>query len=94
MGRGAIGDRSREPFICYISGVMMEKECKPMDCDNCGWNPEVNKRRRQAIRWYARNKILNLWGIEKDMENRSEMGRKAIKYIKMELARIVTEESK
>ena len=94
MGRSPTGERNRDPVQCQKSGILMEKACEPMDCDNCGWNPEVNKRRRQAIRWYARNKILNLWGIERDMENRSEMGRKAIKYIKMELARIATEESK
>lgn len=94
MGRSATGVRDREPVLCEKSGILIEKRCEPGECETCGWNPEVNKRRRQAISWYAKNKILNLWGVEKDMEKRSEAGRKAIKYIKMELARIATEESK
>lgn len=92
MGKRPVG--SANAVMCEKSGILIEKRCEPGECETCGWNPEVNKRRRSEINWYARNKILYLWGMEKDMEERGDIGRKAIKYIKLALVRIATEESR
>lgn len=77
--------------ICPKSGIPMEGMCPPAECESCGWNPEVNAARRQQIHWYAKHKLMHLWGREDQLNCGSEEARKAIKWLKLELARIVTE---
>lgn len=53
---------------CQKSGILINNTCEPGECDTCGWNPVVNARRRQEIQWYAKNKILHLWGAKKQKD--------------------------
>ena len=78
--------------LCEKSGIPLERKCSPEECESCGWNPEVNARRRQEIRWCAGHGILHLWGTKEAAEEESDTRRKALKYMKMELARIASEE--
>lgn len=77
---------------CPKCGILLAGECAEADCEKCGWNPEVNRQRREQIHWYAQHKILHLWGRENKPESESEAARKALKWLKLELARIATSE--
>ncbi len=53
---------------CEKCGIALVRECRPKNCDRCGWNPEVNRRRRKALAWYSAHKLLRRWGKNSLME--------------------------
>ena len=48
--------------VCRLSGIPTSRACGEPECADCGFNPETARRRRQAIRLYARLGILGAWG--------------------------------
>ena len=47
---------------CEKAGIALAHKCVPKNCESCGWNPEVNAKRRKQLQWYASRKLLTAWG--------------------------------
>ena len=62
---------------CRMSGVQLNGPCSGAKCEKCGWNPEVVRRRKQQIHYYAQKKRLCLWGKQKT-DTDSEQGEKVM----------------
>lgn len=48
--------------ICRMSGIPLNGPCDGEECDSCGWNPRVERRRKLQIYDLARKKRLFQWG--------------------------------
>lgn len=61
MGRIVLG--KRQDYRCRLSNIPTAVECDGKACASCGWNPEVNRRRRAELYQYAKEKRLHEWGV-------------------------------
>ena len=52
-----------EIIKCPVSGTPLNEKCEK-SCNTCGWNPAVVARRKAAIREYAEQGALHVWGYE------------------------------
>lgn len=77
---------------CPKCGILLAGECAETDCEKCGWNPEVNAQRRKEIAWFAKHGLLHHWGKGESAGEDSETMRKALKLLKLELARLATKD--
>lgn len=49
-------------FYCKLDEkVQLANECTA-NCEKCGWNPEVNRQRREQIHKLSKQRKLREWG--------------------------------
>ena len=53
----------RPEYWCRLSGIQIAVKCDGKACASCGWNQEVNDRRREELHLYANGKRLHEWGV-------------------------------
>lgn len=74
MGRIVMG--VRQDYRCKLSDIPTATECDAKDCATCGWNPEVNRRRRAELYRYAKEKRLQEWGVAEEIDGSSDLENK------------------
>lgn len=50
------------PCICSWSKIPLAHPCGPVECNRCGWHPEVHKYRVAKLREMSKNGELEKWG--------------------------------